>query len=71
MTIAPFAEGDTKVASKCCKTEVLKDRLELKTGVELPELSMGMSGDLKEAIAEGATIMRLGLLYLGKELLDK
>jgi uncharacterized pyridoxal phosphate-containing UPF0001 family protein len=67
MTIAPFAEGDTKVASKCfAKLRILKDRLELKTGAELPELSMGMSGDLKEAIAEGATIVRVGSALFGK-----
>jgi uncharacterized pyridoxal phosphate-containing UPF0001 family protein len=28
--------------------------------VELRELSMGMSGDFEEAIAEGATIVRVG-----------
>jgi pyridoxal phosphate enzyme (YggS family) len=67
MTIAPFAEGDTKVASKCfAKLRILKDRLELKTGAELPELSMGMSGDLKEAIVEGATIVRVGSALFGK-----
>ena len=67
MTIAPFIEGDTKVASKCfAKLRVLKERLELKTGAELPELSMGMSGDLTEAIAEGATIVRVGSALFGK-----
>jgi uncharacterized pyridoxal phosphate-containing UPF0001 family protein len=29
-------------------------------GVELSELSMGMSGDFEAAIAEGATIVRIG-----------
>ncbi|MGZ4797671.1 MAG: YggS family pyridoxal phosphate-dependent enzyme [Acidimicrobiia bacterium] len=32
---------------------------------EVPELSMGMSGDLEAAIAEGATIVRVGTTLLG------
>ncbi|MGZ4677253.1 MAG: YggS family pyridoxal phosphate-dependent enzyme [Acidimicrobiia bacterium] len=32
---------------------------------EVPELSMGMSGDLEAAIAEGATIVRVGTALLG------
>ena len=32
----------------------------LSSGVELNELSMGMSGDFQAAIAEGATIVRIG-----------
>lgn len=39
---------------------VLRDRLQTDVGVQLPTLSMGMSGDFREAIAEGATIVRIG-----------
>lgn len=35
------------------------------TGVELPVLSMGMSGDLEAAIAEGATMVRIGTALFG------
>ncbi len=38
----------------------LGQRLEQATGRSLPELSMGMSGDYREAIAEGATLVRIG-----------
>jgi len=31
----------------------------------LPELSMGMSGDLEVAIEEGATILRVGTALFG------
>jgi uncharacterized pyridoxal phosphate-containing UPF0001 family protein len=31
-------------------------------GVQLEELSMGMSGDFESAIREGATIVRIGSL---------
>lgn len=38
----------------------LRDRLTQQTGLTLPELSMGMSGDFEAAIAEGATMVRIG-----------
>jgi pyridoxal phosphate enzyme (YggS family) len=36
------------------------------SNVEMQELSMGMSGDLETAIAEGATIVRVGTAIFGK-----
>jgi hypothetical protein len=36
-----------------------------RTGLELDSLSMGMSGDLEAAIAEGATIVRVGTALFG------
>lgn len=38
----------------------LRDRIVAETGKSLPELSMGMSGDFREAIAEGSTLVRIG-----------
>lgn len=38
---------------------------ELAGGVELPELSMGMSGDFEVAVEEGATVVRLGTALFG------
>lgn len=38
----------------------LRDRLAEATGLALKELSMGMSSDFAQAIAEGATIVRIG-----------
>ncbi|RYE43059.1 MAG: YggS family pyridoxal phosphate-dependent enzyme, partial [Sphingobacteriales bacterium] len=37
-------------------------------GVEMKELSMGMSGDLEVAIAEGATIVRVGTAIFGQRI---
>jgi PLP dependent protein len=37
----------------------------LRDGLGLPELSMGMSGDYREAIAEGATLVRIGTAIFG------
>ncbi len=46
-------------------TRELRDRLQASTGLALPGLSMGMSGDFEEAIAEGATIVRVGSALFG------
>lgn len=47
----------------------LGQRLEQAAGRSLPELSMGMSGDYREAIVEGATMVRIGSsLFEGLEL---
>ncbi|MEM8667864.1 MAG: YggS family pyridoxal phosphate-dependent enzyme [Planctomycetota bacterium] len=42
------------------RTRELRDRLQCDSGLSLPELSMGMSSDFPSAIAEGATIVRIG-----------
>ena len=44
----------------------LRDGLETRFGLELPELSMGMSGDYRQAIEEGATIIRVGTDIFGE-----
>ncbi|WP_165227984.1 YggS family pyridoxal phosphate-dependent enzyme [Aquisphaera insulae] len=45
-----------------------RDTLRERTGLELPELSMGMSGDFETAIEEGATLVRVGsALFEGVE----
>lgn len=46
-------------------TRELRDRLQASAGLALPGLSMGMSGDFEEAIAEGATIVRVGSALFG------
>lgn len=43
----------------------LRDALEPALGLALPQLSMGMSGDFAGAIAEGATIVRIGTEIFG------
>ncbi len=44
---------------------MLRDKLEQSLDIALPELSMGMSADLEAAIAEGATIVRVGTDIFG------
>lgn len=43
----------------------LRDDMEKRFSLPLPELSMGMSGDYREAIEEGATLIRVGTDIFG------
>lgn len=43
----------------------LRDELQQRAGVGLPELSMGMSRDAEAAVAEGATLLRIGTALFG------
>jgi pyridoxal phosphate enzyme (YggS family) len=65
MTIPPF--GSDPEASRPYFRELreLRDRLEDRFAVSLPELSMGMSHDYDIAIAEGATMVRVGTAIFG------
>lgn len=56
MTVAP-ASGDPRPTFAGLR--------ELARGLELVELSMGMSGDYEFAVAEGATMVRLGTALFG------
>jgi pyridoxal phosphate enzyme (YggS family) len=43
----------------------LRDEMEQRCGLSLPQLSMGMSDDFEEAVEEGATLVRIGSLLFG------
>jgi pyridoxal phosphate enzyme (YggS family) len=47
-----------------------RDRLSVRLAFDLPHLSMGMSDDLEAAIAEGATIVRIGTAIFGARLMS-
>lgn len=66
MTMAPFEMESKSIRKVFSDLRCLRDSLELKFNVSLPELSMGMSSDFKEAIAEGSTIVRIGTSIFGK-----
>jgi uncharacterized pyridoxal phosphate-containing UPF0001 family protein len=62
----PPAEPDPAAARRhFAAVRRLRDELQGRTGQPLPELSMGMSGDFEVAIAEGATIVRVGTAIFG------
>ena len=61
----PAPEGNfAKQRETFAKMSELKNQLN-KQGFKLDTLSMGMSGDMKAAIAEGATIARIGTAIFG------
>lgn len=66
MTLAPFTDDERVQRETFAALRHLRDRLESAAGVRLPELSMGMSGDYPAAVAEGATIVRLGTVLFGE-----
>jgi uncharacterized pyridoxal phosphate-containing UPF0001 family protein len=43
----------------------LAEGLRQATGLALPELSMGMTSDAEAAVAEGATLVRVGTAIFG------
>jgi pyridoxal phosphate enzyme (YggS family) len=60
MTMAAL-EGDADAARPAfIELRETRDRLRSKTDLALPELSMGMTHDFEVAIAEGATLVRIG-----------
>ena len=65
MTIAPL-DDDPEVARRAFeRLRALRDSLAERLAVPLPELSMGMSGDLEIAIAAGSTQIRVGSALYG------
>ena len=62
MSIPPF---DDRPRDWFRQLRQLRDVVAAETGIALPELSMGMSHDFAEAIAEGATLVRVGTAIFG------
>ncbi len=60
MTLAGYGTTDAEARPTFAGLRELRDRLRAATGLCLPELSMGMSGDFRAAIEEGATLVRVG-----------
>ena len=68
MTLAEFSSDRERVRRCFVLLRSLRDRLrdDAPAGVSLDELSMGMSGDFELAIAEGATVVRVGTAIFGQ-----
>ncbi len=60
MAMAGHGTGPSQAQAQFARVRSFRDSLEASTGASLPELSMGMSGDFAQAIAEGATLVRIG-----------
>jgi pyridoxal phosphate enzyme (YggS family) len=65
MTIAPWTPEPEKARPVFRRLRELKEQRERQLGAPLPHLSMGMSGDFEVAIAEGATLVRIGTALFG------
>jgi pyridoxal phosphate enzyme (YggS family) len=60
MAMAGWGSDPEQAAGQFRAVASLRDELVRSTGRPLTDLSMGMSGDFREAIAAGATIVRIG-----------
>lgn len=65
MAIPPFGAAAEASRPYFRALRELRDRLQDETGRPLPELSMGMSHDFEIAVAEGATMVRVGTAIFG------
>lgn len=67
MTLALFSAEVEQVRPCFIRLRTLRDQLRenAPAGIQLSELSMGMSGDFEVAIEEGATIVRIGQAIFG------
>jgi pyridoxal phosphate enzyme (YggS family) len=66
MTMAAYSDDPQAARPTFAELRHLRDDLAARTGLALPELSMGMSGDFEVAIEEGATLVRIGtVLFQG------
>ncbi|ADK81586.1 alanine racemase domain protein [Sediminispirochaeta smaragdinae DSM 11293] len=67
MTIGPLGGDEGQIRNAFILLRSMSDRLSTEyPQVELRELSMGMSGDFPIAVAEGATIVRVGTAIFGR-----
>lgn len=67
MAIGPLAGGPSTARPAFAALRQIAGDLRVRTGAELPVLSMGMTGDLEEAIHEGSTLVRVGTaLFAGR-----
>ncbi len=69
MTMAPLFDDPERTRPVFALLRELRDRLAARHGLtSLTELSMGMTGDYRQAIREGATLIRVGSALFGYRL---
>jgi pyridoxal phosphate enzyme (YggS family) len=65
MTIGPNVSDERAIRESFASLRDIRDAARRITGLPLPHLSMGMSGDYEIAIEEGSTIVRIGTGIFG------
>lgn len=68
MTMPPWFDDPERVRPYFRALRELRDRLRGLHLADLPELSMGMTGDFEAAVSEGATLVRIGTAIFGRRL---
>ena len=68
MCLPPAGEDPELARPHFARLRGLKEGLETRLGVRLPHLSMGMSQDFRQAVEEGATLVRIGTALFGSRL---
>ena len=67
MTMAPFTDDKELIRKSFVTLRLLAEKIKREYPMfELPELSMGMSGDFEIAIEEGSTLVRVGTAIFGE-----
>jgi len=65
MGIGPLTDEEKSISSSFAMLRRIKETLEKDIGINLLELSMGMSNDFEIAIKEGSTMVRIGRAIFG------
>jgi hypothetical protein len=68
MAIAPYTPDPEKSRPHFAALRELRDQIQRDSDLDLPVLSMGMSGDFAVAIEEGSTCVRIGTALFGERL---
>ena len=65
MTVGPITDDEREIRNAFATLRTLSENARTRTGLILPTLSMGMSGDFELAVLEGSTLIRIGTLLFG------
>lgn len=65
MTVGPITDDEAEIRRAFASLRRLSEDARKKSGLPLPIVSMGMSGDFESAILEGSTLVRIGTLLFG------
>jgi PLP dependent protein len=65
MTIAPLSDDEVLIRKSFSSLRKIKEKLNAE-GLQITELSMGMTSDFEIAIEEGATMLRIGSVIFGE-----
>lgn len=66
MTIGPLTDDEAAIRKSFIMARTIMHDINQTLGLSLTELSMGMSGDFRIAVEEGATLLRIGTAIFGE-----